>query len=166
MRNLKVLLVGRGFEQAKTTLSHLAECGCQYQCASSLPDATRLVREQTFDLVLDAIYEDGHNISSLREALRGAPTTLLYSHEVEDGFWWILGLDRGRPCVGEAPAITPGEFSQVLDLVLAELMADGTVMARILRWLSSIEPRLPEARIGQKVTFLPAQVRAFLAISQ
>jgi hypothetical protein len=148
MRNLKVLLVGRGFEQARTTLSRLAQYGCRYQCASSLPEADRLVREQTFDLVLNGIYadshDDGHDVCSLREALRGAPTTFLYSYEVEDGFWWILGLDRGRPCVGEVPAIPPGEFRQVLDLVLTELTVNRTVLPILLTWLCSGEPRLPE----------------------
>jgi hypothetical protein len=160
MRNLRVLLVGRGFEQAKTTVSHLAKCGCRYQYASSLPEADRLVREQTFDLVLNGIYEDSHDDCSLREALHGAPTTLLYSYEVEDGFWWILGLDRGRPCVGEAPAIAPGEFSRVLDLVLAELTADGTVLPGILTWLSSGEPCLPEAISSGTAPLQPRMLRA------
>jgi hypothetical protein len=162
MRYLKVLLVGRGFETAITTLSHLAECGCRYQCAGSLFEADRLVREQTFDLVLNAIYADSHNVCSLRDALRGAPTTLLYSYEVDEGFWWILGLDRGRPCVGEAPAIPQIEFPRVLDLVLAELRANGTVLPRMLTWFSSREPRLHEA-ISSRTEGL--QTRALRAVA-
>jgi hypothetical protein len=160
MRNLRVLLVGRGFEQAKTTVSHLAKCGCRYQYASSLPEADRLVREQTFDLVLNGIYEDSHDVCSLRKALRGAPTTLLYSYEVEDGFWWILGLDRGRPCVGEAPAIPPCEFSLLLDLILPELTAERTVLPRISTWLNSEESRLPDTISSGTETLQPQMLRA------
>jgi hypothetical protein len=160
MRNLKVLLVGRGFEQATTTLSRLAKCRCRYQYASSLQEADRLVREQTFDLVVNGIYVNTHDVCSLREALQGEPTTLLYSYEVEDGFWWILGLDRGRPCVGEVPAIPPGEFSRVLDLLLAELTSERTVLPRILTWLNSEEARLPEAISSGAPALQPRILRA------
>src|SRR5262245_1657170 len=119
MRHLKVLLVGKGFEQARTTLSRLAERKCQYQYVSTLVEAVCRVREQRFDLVLNAIYVDDRDRGPLRDILRNARTTLLYSYEVEDGFWWILDLDRGRPCVGEAPAIPSRDFSRVIDLVLA-----------------------------------------------
>ena len=160
MRNLKVLVVGRGFEQARTMPSHLTEHGCRYQCASSLPEAERLVGEQPFDLVLNAIFEDSHKLCSLREALRGKPTTFLYSYEVEDGFWWILGLDRGRPCVGEAPAIPQSEFRQVLDLVLAELTAYGAVLPRIETWFSTGEPRLAETASSRTEGLQPRALRA------
>ena len=160
MRNLRVLLVGRGFERATTTLSRLAQRGCRYQCASSLPEADRLVREQTFDLVLNGIYVDPHDTCSLRESLRGAPTTLLYSYEVEDGFWWILGLDKGRPCTGDVPAIAPGEFWRALDLVLEELTAGGRVLPRILTWLCSGEPRRPEAVSSARAALQPQALRA------
>ena len=160
MRNLKVLLVGRGFERATTTLSHLAKRGCRYQCAGSLPEADLLVREQTFDLVLNGIYVDRHTTCSLSESLRGAPTTLLYSYEVEDGFWWILGLDRGRPCTGEAPAIAPSEFSRVLDLVLAELAVGGTVLPRILTRLCSGDRGFPGAGSSGGTPLHPVALRA------
>jgi hypothetical protein len=141
MRHLKVLLIGKGFEQARTTLSRLVERGCQYQSVSTLPEAVQLAGEERFDLVLNAIYMDAQDGSQLRDALRRARTTLLYSYEVEDGFWWILGLDRGRPCVGEAPAIPSGEFSQAIDLVLTDLAAGSAVLPGISTWFSSRKSR-------------------------
>lgn len=160
MRNLKVLLVGKGFEQARTTLSHLTKHGCRYQCVCSLGEAERLVGDQAFDLVLNAIYADSPNVCSLREVLRGKPTTLLYSYEVDEGFWWILGLDKGRPCVGETPAIPHIEFSRVLDLILAELTAYGAVLPKIGTWLSSREPHLPEATSSRTAEPQPRALRA------
>jgi hypothetical protein len=160
MRHLNVLLVGKGFEQARTTLARLAEFGCRYQCASSLPEADCLVREQRFDLVLNGIYVDSHEICSLREALRGAPTTLLYAYEVEDGFWWILGLDRGRPCLGDVPAIPSSQFLRALDLVLAGIQSDGMALPKILTWLCSPEPRLPEVISSRTAVRQPQVLRA------
>jgi hypothetical protein len=131
MRHLKVLLVGKGFEQAKTTLSFLVARGCRYQCVSTLLEAVRMVREEKFDLVLNAIYGDRHDRGQLYDALCATRTTLLYSYEVEDGFWWILGLDKGRPCVGEVPAIPSSEFSRAIDLIVAELATGSSVLPEI-----------------------------------
>jgi hypothetical protein len=159
-KNLKVLLVGRGFEQARTTLSRLTELGCRYQCASSLSEADRLVREQRFDLVLNGIYVESHNVCSLREALRGTPATLLYSYEVEDGFWWILGLDRGRPCVGEAPAVPSSDFSRALDVVLAALVSGSRGLPKLLTGFSCGEARLPRTATTEISAFEPEALHA------
>jgi hypothetical protein len=151
MRHLKVLLVGKGFEQAKTMLSRFEDRGCRYRCVGTLVEAVDLVRDQRFDLVLNAIYVDDCDGRQLREALLGSRATLLYSYEVEDGFWWILGLDKGRPCVGEAPAISSSEFSRAIDLIVTELEAGCSVVPRI-----SSRPAIAVSDAATKARALPA----------
>jgi hypothetical protein len=146
MKHLKVLLVGRGLEKSIALLSRLARHGCQYQSATPLWEANRLIRKQVFDLVLNGISEGSHNARSLREALREMPTTLLYSCPVEEGCWWIICQDRGTQCLGEAPAIRNREFFEALDLIIEELAADRMVLPRISTWLSCAEPHVTQTQ--------------------
>jgi hypothetical protein len=84
----------------------------------------------------------------------------LYSYEVEDGFWWILGLDRGRPCVGEAPAIPSGEFHRALDLVLATLSSGGRGLPKILTGFFCGENRMLRTIAGETPAYEPEALHA------
>lgn len=121
MSALHVLLVGKGLQTAKTLLSRLESQGCLYQSVNSLSEASRLLHEQSFDLVLSAIFVENTHFHPLSEILKGTSTTLFYSYAIEDQCWWILGLKRGSPCLLDGPAFRPSEFPEVLDAVLGEL---------------------------------------------
>jgi hypothetical protein len=140
MRALRVLLIGTSLERAGALVSHLARWQCQYEFANSTKEAMRLLSEHIFDLVLDATHrEKGSPLSSFRAVLERTTTTLLYSYAVEDGCWWLLGLDRGKPCLWDAPALHPSELFAVLDAILEELAAGRPALPRISRELSSSE---------------------------
>jgi hypothetical protein len=141
MSALRVLLVGKGLQTARTLVSRLEGKGCLYQSANTLSEASRLLHEQSFDLVLSAIFLENTHFHPLSEILKGTPTTLFYSYAVEDKCWWILGLKRGSPCLLDGPAFRPSEFPGVLDEVLGELisfyparagMSSGTGPAELL----------------------------------
>lgn len=145
MKAIKVLLIGRGLEGNKNLPSLLEKWGCQQQCVNSLPDAFRLLGNQTFDLIVSSVCLARNEAHALQEALKGTPTTLLHPYEVEDGCLWLLSLDRGKPCLGDAPGIHRNGAFPVLNAILRELASGRRALPRVLRQVASLVPLRPAA---------------------
>jgi hypothetical protein len=145
MKTIKVLLIGRGLERSKNLPSLLEKWACQPHCVSSFPDAIHLLGKEPFDLVVSSVCLERNEAHALHEALKGMPTTLLHPYEVEDGCLWLLSLDRGKPCLGDAPSIRRNEAMYVLDAILRELACGRRALPRVLRQIASVVPLRPAA---------------------
>lgn len=145
MKAIKVLLIGRGLESNKNLPSLLEKWGCQPQCVSSLPAAFPLLGKQKVDLIVSSVCLGRNEAHALHEVLKGTPTTLLHPYEVEDGCLWLLSLDRGKPCLGDAPSIHRNEVLYVLDAILRELASGRRALPRVLRQVASVVPLRPAA---------------------
>jgi hypothetical protein len=153
MKAINVLLVGRGFDSNKNLPALLEKWGCQQQCVSSLPDACRLLGKQMFDLVVSSVCLERNEAHSLHEALKGTRATLLHPYEVEDGCLWLLSLDRGKPCLGDAPSIHRNEVLYVLDAILRELASGRRALPRVLREFAPLVPLRPRRRGTKAVNY-------------
>jgi hypothetical protein len=58
---------------------------------------------------------------------------------------WLLSLDRGRPCLGDAPIIHRNDAIHVLNAILRELTSGRRALPRVLRQVTSLVPLRPAA---------------------
>jgi hypothetical protein len=123
---VNVLLVDENASTVTHLVRRLEEMGCQCFIARSYNEARARLAIGNFDLVLSKIKMPGGNAYGLRGLLLGRPTTLFYSHAVEDGCWWIPGVRNGSECYSE-PALRPSEFFRVLGEIVREILARRSV---------------------------------------
>lgn len=120
---LTVLLIAEGSGSFDRIIRRLEKIGCRCRLASSYAEAQRLVRAQTFQLVLSVIPPRENAMSSLTESLAGTHASVFYAHAVEDSCWWLPALRNGFKCFG-APALRPSEFTALLDSVVKQIRED------------------------------------------
>lgn len=75
------------------------------------------------DIVLSAIPPQLGAIAAMTDLLTGSRASFYYAYPVENSCWWLPALHRGERCLG-APAMRPGEFSDVLDQVVEEIRSE------------------------------------------
>lgn len=120
---LTVLLIAEGSGSFARIIRRLEKSGCSCRFASSYAEAQRLVRAQTFELVLSVIPPRENAMSCLTESLAGTHASVFYAHPVEDSCWWLPALRNGFKCFG-APALRPPEFTALLDAVVKQIRED------------------------------------------
>jgi hypothetical protein len=117
-RPLTVLVVTDGTQNAPALLGYLQTCGCDVSSAASFQQAAEMLSTRRFALVLSEFILSDFTASRLTPLLRGAATTMFFSHAVEDDFWWMLVLYRGKDLWGE-PAMRETQFKAFLDNILS-----------------------------------------------
>jgi hypothetical protein len=117
---VRVLLVDENATPVSRLVRYLEELGCHCSFVRSYKEASSWLAASPFDLVLSKINMAGGTAYGLRGLLLGRPTSLFYSHAVEDGCWWIPGVRQGSECWGE-PALRPADFFHVLEDVVNEI---------------------------------------------
>ena len=127
-RAVKVLLVGDGIRNALILQNHLQRQGCEIFFATSYGEATEMLKERQFDLVLSEFMLSDGTAYQLASALRGTRTTMFFSNAVEDDCWWMTAVFKGQDRSGE-PGMRPREFRIRLDEVLYDTLFRSHVSA-------------------------------------
>lgn len=122
---IRVLLVGEEPQECLVSRRLFERNGCQCHFAKSEGEVAELLIASEFDIVLSTHRISGGNLSRLVALLLGSRASLFYSLRVEEGYWWLPVLKLGKECLG-TPAVRGGDFSYVLDQLLAQIRASGT----------------------------------------
>ncbi|HVB35009.1 MAG TPA: hypothetical protein VNJ52_11650 [Patescibacteria group bacterium] len=126
---LSVLLIEEASGSFSGIIRRLEKTGCRCRSANSYAEARSMLAAETPELVLSAIPPREKAMSSLTAALAGTGASVFYAHLVEDSCWWLPALRNGLECFG-APAMRPGEFTSLLDRVVAEIRERRTLKGK------------------------------------
>lgn len=118
MRELRVLLVKIEATRPTHLTRRLEEAGCVCMHADSFAEATSLLAEDSFDLVLSNIRLPDGSAYHLIPLLKGTKASMYCSHAAEDSTWWLSAVDHGRECWGTAFRLR--DFVRVLDEFIRE----------------------------------------------
>ena len=109
-----VLLVGQGFQCARTLMDKLHRWKFQSHFASNMRAASDLLGSHRVDLVLSQTYlSDGTGVGLLA-ALAHLPVTAFLCLPVENSCLWLPAIDLGKKCLG-LPALRPLELARTLE---------------------------------------------------
>ncbi len=114
----KVLLIGERPGSFSRIVGRLEKGGCRCRFAKSYEEARESIASEAFDLVLSAAPPRDNAIASITSLLSGSGASFFYALPVEESCWWLPALRQGKRCFG-APALRPGEFTTLLDEVVA-----------------------------------------------
>lgn len=111
-----VLFLSEGANNSFHLRRHLEQFGCRCLVANCVEEGLVLVDRENIDLLLST--HRVHLASALVARLEHSACSAFYRLEVEDGFWWVPILARGRKCLG-LPALRAAEFVDAIDRIVA-----------------------------------------------
>ncbi len=119
-RPIQVLLLG-DHAPSEALLKHFERHACECSFANTIEESREFFRTREFDLVLSTC-----RVSDALQIIRspeGGSFTAFCAFPVEEGYWWLPLMNKGRKSMGE-PALRPKEFAGVLDRILEEIRRD------------------------------------------
>jgi hypothetical protein len=124
---VNVLFLSEGANNSFHLRRHLEQFGCRCQVANCVEEGLVLVDRESFDLLLST--HRVHLASALIARLEHSVCSAFYRLEVEDGFWWVPILERGRKCLG-LPALRAAEFVDAIDRIIAKAQLRNSAEAQ------------------------------------
>jgi hypothetical protein len=101
---------------------HLGRRGYDCTLTSTLDEAQRALRMQSFSLVLSRISLEDGSASALIGSLVGTRASLYLCMTTPKGWLWLPTVKEGRDCWGLS-ALGPGKSSEIVDGILEETIA-------------------------------------------
>jgi hypothetical protein len=120
----RVLLIAENPKGASFLVTRLKKWDCELHFASTCKEASQVITQQRFDLVLSQLRLRDGSAYPLTALLTGSNTRLYYSQPVEEGCWWLPALENGQSCWGTR-AMAPNEFIGFLDDIVKGMKSDG-----------------------------------------
>ena len=114
---VEVLFLSQGTNSYARLQRHLEEIGCRCRVANCAEHGLALIDQQAFDLLLST--HPVHLGSALIARLEDSSCSVFYRLPVEDGWWWVPIVERGKKCLG-APALRPEEFVETVDRIVSD----------------------------------------------
>jgi CheY-like chemotaxis protein len=113
-----VLLVGDTSTRSATLWKWLAHRSCDWQFAASFHDASKLLAQREFDLVLCQYQLPDRTALPIVDLLKGSHSTLIFTAKFPRGNRWLPMIERGKRCL-DRPLLRTTELPNALREMLA-----------------------------------------------
>ena len=115
--SITVLLVADITTRSATLRKWPRQLDCYWQFAASFQDASRLMSQREFDLVLCQYELSDRTAFPLLDWLEGSHSTLFFSSRVGKGSRWLPVIERGKRCL-DRPLLHTKELPNAIRNIL------------------------------------------------